>query len=125
MAVKGDPKVRLLRQIADADALGGPSLAGEVGVHARHHLHQRGLARAVGADDRDLRTRQELKVDIVQDRLVGAGEGLGQTLHHIGILDGHGGAGLRAFLRLWDICRPCSGCAGGWQTGPAARQSRS
>jgi hypothetical protein len=79
-----------LREIADADAFAGPGLAGVVLVHAGHDLHQRGLARAVDADDGDLGVRVELQVDVVQDRLGGAGEGLGEILHHIGVLLGHG-----------------------------------
>src|SRR3546814_18230086 len=44
---------------------------------------------AVGADDRDLGRRQELQMDIIENGLARAREGLGQTLHHIGVLDGH------------------------------------
>ena len=38
---------RLLRQIADADAVGRPGLAHELGLLPRHDAQQRGLARAV------------------------------------------------------------------------------
>jgi hypothetical protein len=81
--------LRLLRQIADANALGGPGLALKVGVDPGHDLHQRGFARAVRPDDRDLRARDELQVDVVENGLVRAREGLRQTLHDIGILNGH------------------------------------
>ena len=80
----------LLRQIADLDPLGGPRLAGELGIDPAHDLHERGLARSVRPDDRDLRAGDELQADVVEHRLVGAREGLGQTLHDVGILDGHG-----------------------------------
>jgi hypothetical protein len=82
-------ELRLLREIADADALGRPRLALILGVIARHDLHQRGLARAVDADDRDLGSGEELQVDVVEHRLGGTGEGLGQTLHDVAVLDGH------------------------------------
>src|SRR3546814_2506448 len=60
---------------------GGPGLAGEFGIDPAHDLHQRRFARAVGADDRDLGRRQELQMDIIENGLARAREGLGQTLH--------------------------------------------
>ena len=87
-------EMRLLREIADGDAFGRPSLAAIFGVHPAHDLHQRRLAGAVDADDRDLGAGQKLQADVVEHGLGGAGKGLGQALHDITILDGHGVARL-------------------------------
>ncbi len=89
-------ELRFLRQIADGDVLARPGLALILLVDAGHDLHQRRLAGAVGTDDADLGALVELQVDVVQHRLLGAGEGLHQVLHDISILGGHGVA---SFLR--------------------------
>ena len=47
-------EMRLLGQVADADAVGGMRLAEEVRVLAGHDAEQGALARAVGAEDADL-----------------------------------------------------------------------
>jgi len=99
-------KLRLLRQIADADPLARPGLTLIFLVLASHDLHQRRFAGAVLADDGNFRARQELQVDIVQHRLGRSGEGLGQTLHDIAILDGH---------RIRFQC--CSSFQQGWNLG--------
>ena len=52
-------ELRLLLQVADARALGGPGLAAELRVHAGHDLQQRGFAGAVDAEHADLHARQE------------------------------------------------------------------
>ena len=51
----------LLGEVADVDALGGPGLALEVLVEAGHDAQERGLARAVDADDADLHAGQEAR----------------------------------------------------------------
>ena len=51
-------------------------------VHARHDLHQGGLAGAVDAHDADLGAGIEGQPDILQ-HLLAARIGLGQTFHHI------------------------------------------
>src|SRR3546814_7773038 len=79
--VLGRIKIRLLRQIADLDAFGGPGLTLIILVVTGNDLHQGGLARTVDADDGDLWARQELQVYIGENRLVRARERLGQTLH--------------------------------------------
>ena len=84
-----------LRQIAEGNPLARPRFAGEIGIDARHDFHQRRLAGAVGPDDADLRIRIELQIDAVEHRLLRAGIGLGQTLHHETILGGH------EMLRNW------------------------
>ena len=94
-------ELRLLRQIADGDVLARPGLALEVLVDAGHDLHQRRLAGAVRADDADLGAVIELQVDVVEHRLLGAGEGLGHVLHDKCILGGHGVA---SFLQRFGIC---------------------
>ena len=48
---------RLLRQVADPHAVGGPRLAEELLVDAGHDAQQRALARAVAAEDADLGAR--------------------------------------------------------------------
>ena len=102
----GGVELRLLLEIADGDPLARPGLAGEFLVAAGHDLHQRRLARAVGPDDADLGVRVELQVDVVEDRLRGAGKGLGQALHHKAVLGGHRVAG---FLRMCGIWRAVRG----------------
>ena len=57
--VEGGVELGLLREVADGDALGGLGLALEVLVLAGHDPQQRGLARAVDADDADLDAGQE------------------------------------------------------------------
>ena len=79
-------ELRLLRQVADGDILARPGFAAIIGVDAGHDLHQGRFARAVGADDADLRAAIELQVDLVEHRLRRAGEALGHALHDIGIL---------------------------------------
>ena len=72
----------LLRQIADARALGDEALAGEFGVEAGHDPQQRRLARAVDAEHADLGVGVEGQVDVLE-HLLAAGPGLVQTLHVI------------------------------------------
>ena len=62
-------ELRLLRQVAHRGPRGGGALAVELGVSAGHDLHQRRLARAVEADQTDLRPREEA---------AGPGQGEGQ-----------------------------------------------
>src|SRR3546814_18457031 len=73
--VLGRIKIRLLRQIADLDAFGGPGLTLIILVVTGNDLHQGGLARTVDADDGDLRARQELQGNIVENGLVRSREG--------------------------------------------------
>ena len=81
-------ELRLLRQVADARALGDPGLADEFRVDAGHDAQQRRLAGAVDAEHADLGVRIERQVDVLQDLAV-ARIGLGQTLHVIDELTGH------------------------------------
>src|SRR3546814_4281123 len=80
----------LLRQITDGHPLAGPGFAGKIGVDAGHKLHHRRLAGAVRADNADLGVGVELHAQILERRLLRAGIGLVQTLHHETILGGHG-----------------------------------
>jgi hypothetical protein len=83
-------KLRLLREVADLGALGGPGLTFEVLVHPGHDLQEGRLARAVDADDADLHAGQEVQVDVLKAGLA-AGVGLGDVLHVVNILiAGHG-----------------------------------
>ncbi len=84
---------RLLRQIADADAVGRPGLADEFGLLAGHDAQQRRLARAVDAHHADLGAGQEGERHVLQD-LLAARIGLGQLVHDIDVLGrGHERAG--------------------------------
>src|SRR5439155_316790 len=69
---------RLLRQVADDDALGGRRVAREVVLDARHDAQQRALARPVRADHADLRAAVEGERDALQDLLP-----LGGDLAHV------------------------------------------
>ena len=83
-------ETRLLRQIAHADAVGGPGLAQELGLLARHDAEQSRLAGAVHADHADLGAGQEGERHVLQD-LLAARIGLGQLVHDIDVLGrGHG-----------------------------------
>ena len=85
---------RLLGEVAELDAVGRPGLAGEIGGCAGHDLQQRGLTRAVQADDADFGAGIERQVDVLQN-LLAARIGLGQTLHVIDELGiGHGSCAL-------------------------------
>ena len=78
-------ELRLLRQVADLDAVGRPGLADEVLDLAGHDLEQRRLARAVQADDADLGAGEERQRDVLQD-LLAARIGLGELVHVIDVL---------------------------------------
>ena len=78
-------ELRLLRQIADAHAVGRPRLADEVLKLARHDLEQRRLARAVQADHADLGAGKERQRDVLQD-LLAPRIGLGELVHVIDVL---------------------------------------
>ena len=62
-------ELRLLREIADLRPLRDLHRAHEVGVETREDLEERRLARAVRADDADVRAVEEREVDVLQDRL--------------------------------------------------------
>src|SRR5262249_42087720 len=81
-------ELRLLRQIADARALGGPGFAGIVLVEPRHDPQQRRLAGAIDAQHADFGIRVERQIDALQDLAV-ARIDLGQILHVIDELAGH------------------------------------
>ena len=80
--VLGLVELRLLRQVADLDAVGRPRLAEEIVGGAGHDLQQRRFAGAVEADDADLGARIERQVDVLQ-HLLAARIGLGQLVHVI------------------------------------------
>jgi hypothetical protein len=85
--VLGRVELRLLRKVADPDALGRPSLTVDLGVDAGHNPHQRRLAGAVQAEHTDLRPGQEEQPDVLQ-HLLAAGIGLGDAVHLIDVLVG-------------------------------------
>ena len=66
----GGAELRLLREVADADARVLDALAEELLVDAGHDAKQRALARAVGADHADLRAGKERQIDVLEDALV-------------------------------------------------------
>jgi hypothetical protein len=79
----------LLRQVADADAVGRPRLAEEVLVDAGHDAQKRRLAGAVATDDADLGAREKRKVNALQDLLVRRVNAT-EILHREDILVSHG-----------------------------------
>ncbi|MPL74131.1 hypothetical protein SDC9_19941 [bioreactor metagenome] len=81
----GVVELRLLRQIADLGALGGPGLALEVLVDAGHDLQERRLTGAVHADDADLHAGQEVQADVLEAFLA-ARIGLRDAVHVIDVL---------------------------------------
>ena len=85
--ILGGIELRLLRQIANADALGRPGLAGEFLVLPGHDPHQRRLAGAVDADDADLGAGKEGEPDVLQ-HLLAARIGLGHFLQCVDVLIG-------------------------------------
>jgi hypothetical protein len=84
----GVVELRLLRQVADLGALGGPGLAGILLVDTGHDLQKRRLAGPVRTQDADLGVRVEGQVDVVEDLLVVIG--LGEAVHVIDELARHG-----------------------------------
>ena len=91
--VAGRIEPRVLREEADPRAFGGKRLAGEVLLDAGHDLQQRGLARAVQAEDADLGARQEGEVDPLQD-LALRRDDLPQVDHGEDVLVRHGSGGV-------------------------------
>ena len=73
-------ELRLLGQVADARALGGEGLAGEVLVHPGHDPQERRLAGPVRAEDADLGVAVEGEPDPLED-LLSLGGDLAQVLH--------------------------------------------
>ena len=69
--VLGGVEPRLLGQIADLDAVGGPRLAEEVLVDAGHDAQERALARPVAAEHADLGAGIEGQPDALQDLPLG------------------------------------------------------
>ena len=89
--VAGDVLVRverrLLRQIADRGALGGPGLAREIALLAGHDPQQRRFAGAVEAEHADLGAGEKRQPDVAQ-HLAAAGIGFSQTFHDVDVLVG-------------------------------------
>ena len=102
-------ELRFLRQVADANALGGPGLAAVLGLEAGHDLEQRRLAGAVHAEHADLHAGQERQRDALED-LATAGIGLGQVLHHVDVLvSGHRADFRVVGARAWSAVPPAPG----------------
>ena len=87
--VLGLVELRLLGEVPDGEPGGQPGLAGEPVVLAGHDPQQRRLARPVGADDPDLRSRVEGEVDALEDLTVGWIEAREAT-HGVDELGSHG-----------------------------------
>ena len=85
--VLGVVEMRLLLEVADLDAVGGPGLAVEVGVAAGHDLQEARFARAVDAQDADLGAGEEGQGDVLE-QLLATGENLGELLHDEDVLIG-------------------------------------
>jgi hypothetical protein len=82
---------RLLREVAHLDAGLRTRFADEVVVDARHDLQHGRLARAVQAQQADLRAREEGQRDVLDDLALGR-NGLADTVHRVDVLR-HGGSG--------------------------------
>jgi len=80
-------EARLLRQEADADAVGRIRFADELVVLAGHDLQQRALARAVEAEDADLRAGEKREPDVVEHAGIGR-MNLPEPLHRVDVLHG-------------------------------------
>ena len=78
----------LLRQEADPRARERARVAQEILVDARHDAEQRGLARAVGAEDADLGAGKEGEIDPLED-LSRGGHDLSQVAHREDVFAGH------------------------------------
>ena len=83
--VLGRIEFRLLGQVPDFDAIGGPRLAAEFVVEPGHDPQHRGLAGAIDTEHADLGARQERKRYALED-LAPPGKDLGEPLHDIGVL---------------------------------------
>ena len=77
--------MRFLRQIAHLGALGCPSLAFEILVHAGHDFEQGRFTRTIDANDADFHAGQKVQVDILKAFLP-ARIGLGNAFHVVDIL---------------------------------------
>ena len=84
----GGIEPRLLRQKADADAIGRERFAEKFPILAGHDAQQRALPRAVRAEDADLGAGQKRQPDVLEDDVVGR-MNLPETLH--GVDELHGG----------------------------------
>ena len=92
-------ELRLLRQVADPDTLGGPRLTVDFRVDAGHDPHQRRLTGTVEAEDADLGAGQKEQPDVLQD-LLAARVGLGHAVHLVDVL-----IGSHEFSGTWKGCR--------------------
>ncbi len=106
---------RLLGEIADRGALGGPGFADEIRVDPGHDAQEAGLARAVDAEHADLGAGQEGEIDLLE-HLAAAGIGLAQPLHDMDVLIG-GHLGLR-------LSRSCAKAAVSTERGGRAQRRR-
>src|SRR6185503_16482750 len=78
-------ELRLLREVADPDSVGGPRGALKVGIDAGHDLEQGRLAGAVRAEDADLRAWIHRDVDALED-LAARWSHLAEVLHRKDVL---------------------------------------
>ncbi len=78
-------QLRLLCEIADLGARIGARLTLEIGVHAGHDLQNGGFARAVDAEQADLRAREEAERDVLDD-LAFRGDDLADPVHGVDVL---------------------------------------
>jgi hypothetical protein len=100
--VLGRVELRLLLQVADANAGLRPRLALDLGIDARHDPEQGGLAGAVQAEHADLGAREKGQGDVAQDVPLGRHD-LRDAVHRVDVLRhglGFGGWGLgRGIMR--------------------------
>ena len=104
--VLGLVEVRFLLEHPDGEALGEAGFAREAVVLAGHHLEQRGLAGAVGAEDADLGPGVEGQADVLQHLAVRRVEP-GELVHRVDVLGRHAsGTSWRRVRRAADASEP-------------------
>src|SRR6476646_6805945 len=94
--------MRLLWQIANADAVRRPGLAEKLSLVASHDAQERRLAGAVQADHADLGAWQEGERDVFQ-HLLAARVGLGQLVHDVDVLRAGHGSPEVALVWCWNL----------------------
>jgi hypothetical protein len=92
-------ELRLLRQVADADARHRVRLAFEILVDARHDAKQRGLARAVEPQQADLGAGVERERNVLEDLAFGRND-LAHADHRIDVLSHRGSSAASSGSRI-------------------------
>jgi hypothetical protein len=113
----------LLREVADADPRERAGLAEIVVIHTRHDAEEGALARAVGAEDADLRAGIEREVDPLEDLLAG-GHDLPEVAHREDVFAGHRDGKIDRPWRLMNRAPRARNERGAQRGAPCARTDR-